>query len=214
MTEPAYLSDTRAAYDTVAESYAGCVPAKLAEMPMERGMLAAFAGLVRVADAGPVADVGCGPGHVTAYLDDLGVPAFGIDLSPRMVEVARRTYPGLRFTEGTMTALDLKDGELGGVLAWWSIIHTPPEVLPVVFGEFHRTLAPGGHVLMGFHVGDERVHSERAYGHAVCFDGYRLPPDRVAELLGRAGFVVTARLLREPDEGLKYPQACLLARKP
>jgi hypothetical protein len=43
-----------------------------------------------------------------------------------MIAAARRTYPGLRFAEGSMTALDLADGELGGMIAWYSIIHTPP----------------------------------------------------------------------------------------
>jgi SAM-dependent methyltransferase len=59
-------------------------------------MLTAFAELV----TGPVADVGCGSGRVTAFLHDLGVPTSGIDLSPRMVAAARRTYPALRFIEG------------------------------------------------------------------------------------------------------------------
>lgn len=59
-------------------------------------MLAGFAELVRADGGRPVADFGCGPGHVTAHLDSLGVSAFGIDLSPRMVEIARRRYPDLR----------------------------------------------------------------------------------------------------------------------
>jgi SAM-dependent methyltransferase len=139
------------------------------------------------------------------------VSAFGVDLSPKMVEIARRTYPNLRFEVGSMTALDLADGELGGVVAWWSIFHTPPEVLPVVFGEFHRTLAPGGHLLVGFHAGDEQLRPERSYGHPVSYDAYLLPPDRITELLSRAGMVVTARLL---FDGKKWPQACLLAHKP
>ncbi len=48
-----------------------------------------------------------------------------------------------RFDRGTMATLELADGALPGIVAWYSIIHTPPELLPVVFAEFHRTpLAP------------------------------------------------------------------------
>jgi Methyltransferase domain len=74
---------------------------------------------------------------VTAHLDSLGLSAFGLDLSPN----ARRTYPHLRFDVGSMTALDLPDGSLRGIVAGWSIVHTPPSDLPRVFAEFHRTLA-------------------------------------------------------------------------
>jgi SAM-dependent methyltransferase len=208
--EPSYLTTTRKSYDTVADDYAELVKPLFAEEPLGRAMLAAFAEHVQADGGQSVADLGCGPGHVTAHLDSLGVSAFGVDLSPKMVEIARWTYPDLRFEVGSMTALDLPDGQLGGIVAWWSILHTPPEVLPVVFAEFHRTLVPGGHLLVGFHAGDERLRPERAYGHPVSYDTYLLPPDRIGELLGQAGMVVTARLL---SDGKKWPQACLLAHK-
>ena len=100
MTEPDFLRDTRASYDTVATGYAERFGDELDAKPLDRAMLAGFAELVRAAGAGLVADVGCGTGRVTAHLDRLGLPVFGIDLSPGMIEVARRTYPGLRFEVG------------------------------------------------------------------------------------------------------------------
>ncbi|ASO21209.1 SAM-dependent methyltransferase [Actinoalloteichus hoggarensis] len=215
MTEPPFLSATRTAYDAVAVDYAELLTPELREKPLDRAMLAAFAELVRAAGLGPIADVGCGPGRVTAHLDALDVSVFGIDLSPGMVEVARKRNPGLRFEVGSMTSLDLPDGELGGVLAWYSIIHVPPELLPTVFAEFHRVSAPGGHLLLAFQTGDERRHIEQAYGHTLSYDAYRLPPEHIASLLTEAGFVVTARLIREPDlRWDRVPQAYVLATKP
>ncbi|WAP53811.1 class I SAM-dependent methyltransferase [Streptomyces sp. S465] len=216
MTEPSYLAAVRESYDTVAAAYAERVknPAELD--PLSRGMLAAFAELVRNAGRGPVADLGCGPGKVTAHLAGLGVPAFGVDLSPKMVELARKAHPGLRFTVGSMTALEIEDDRLGGILAYYSTHHTPPELLPVVFAEFHRTLAPGGHLMQAGYVGnDELLRPTRAYGdHPVSYASHLLPADRLAGLLERAGFTVTARLVQAPGEGLKRPVASFLARKP
>ncbi|CAM5241158.1 methyltransferase [Streptomyces spiroverticillatus] len=217
MTEANHLHATRLAYDTVAVSYAELVPATFADDVHGRAMIGAFAELTRKLDAGPVADLGCGPGHVTAHLRSLGVDAFGVDLSSRQVEVARRRYPDLRFAEGSMTGLDLADGSLGGVLSWYSVVHTPPELLPVVFAEFHRVLAPGGHALIAFKAGDRLRHLEHAYGHELSLDVYWTSPDRIAELLGRAGLLEVARLIREPSEQERPrqgQQAYLLGRKP
>jgi SAM-dependent methyltransferase len=214
MTEPDLLGTTRAAYDTLALDYAEHTRDALARQPLDRALLAGFADLVRAADLGPVADLGCGPGHATALLRDLGLAAFGVDLSPEMVALARQAYPGLRFDEGSMTAMDLPDGALGGILARYSIIHIPTEQLPDVFDEFHRVLAPGGHLLLVFQVGDEPRHRSEAYGHQISLPYYLRPADRVAELLSRAGLDVHARMVREPQDEETTPRATLLARKP
>jgi len=210
--EPAYLAAVRESYDTVAADYVRQVPDK--PDPLSLAMMAAFADLVR--DHGPVADLGCGPGRLTAHLTTLGLPAFGIDVSPKMIELARDAFPDLRFTVGSMTALDIGNGELAGIMAFYSTHHTPPEWLPVIFAEFHRTLAPGGHVLLGGYVGnDEHLRPTQGHGgHPVSYESYLVPADHIATLLGEAGLAVTTRLLREPDEDTKRQQACFLARKP
>ena len=214
MTGPDSLRTTRAAFDAVAADYAATFRDELAGRPLDRALLAAFAELA--GGLGPIADLGCGPGHVTAHLSALGADAFGVDLSPGMVAVARKAYPGLRFEEGSMTGLDLPDGGLGGVLAWYSIVNLPIEQLPAVFAEFRRVLLPGGHLLVAFQAGDDTRHGSEWFGHQISLDLYLRPPERVAGLLAQAGFAVHAQLVREPDgsSGESGPRAHLLARSP
>ncbi|MER5891490.1 class I SAM-dependent methyltransferase [Streptomyces sp. NPDC001876] len=218
MTEPAFLQTTRASYDVMADDYAAQFQDELAAKPVDRAVLAGFAELVQARSRGPVADVGCGTGRVTQHLHTLGVDAFGIDLSPGMLAVARRKYPGLRFEEGSMLGLDLPDGGLGGLLAWYSTIHVPDEQLPQVFDEFHRVLAPGGHLLLGFQAGEEVVRRTDAWGRDIELDFIRRQPERMAGLLVAAGLTMRARTVREIDEESAFPeptpQAFLLARKP
>ena len=189
MTEPDFLHLTRASYDALAGDYAEWIRDELAAKPLDRALLGGFAELVQAAGAGPVADIGCGPGRVTAHLSSLGLSVFGIDLSPQMVAVARQAHPGLRFDVGSMLGLDLPDGALGGILAWYSIIHIPHEQLPGVFAEFHRVLAPGGYVQLAFQVGDELSHRTEAKGHEICLDFHRRQPGRCRRVgeSGRAG---------------------------
>ncbi|MEU6403677.1 methyltransferase domain-containing protein [Streptomyces sp. NPDC046985] len=215
-----FLAATRVFYDTIAEDYAARFHGQLAAAPLDRAVLTAFAELVaagaaRGAGRG-LADLGCGPGRVTGFLAGLGAEAFGVDLSASMLAVARREHPELRFEQGSMLELDLPDGGLAGVLSWYSSIHTPAERLPDLFAEFHRVLAPGGHLLIGFQVGDEPRRYEEAFGHSVTLDFQRRRPEQMARLLENAGFALRSHTVRSPDEpaGEQVPQAHLIARKP
>ncbi|MEU8674152.1 class I SAM-dependent methyltransferase [Streptomyces sp. NPDC048560] len=218
MTEADFLNATRTSYDTMAVGYDERFREELAAKPLDRAVLAGFAELVREGGGGPVADVGCGTGRVTGHLRGLGLDAFGIDLSPGMLAVARRNLPGVRFEEGSMLGLDLPDGGLGGLLAWYSTIHVPDERLPQAFGEFFRVLAPGGHLLLGFQTGDEVLHLTDAWGSDIDLDFRRRRPEWMAGQLIEAGLTMTARMVRETDTEGEFPertpQAFLLARKP
>jgi SAM-dependent methyltransferase len=207
-----WLVDTRVSYDAVAVGYADQVRDALAGKPYLRAALAAFAGAVHAGGGGPVADVGCGPGHVTAHLRELGLDAFGIDLSPVMIDVARRGHPGVRFEVGDMTALELKDASVAGLLAFWSLVNVPDRALAGVFAHFRRALCPGGVLAVGFHAGEGSKLKKEGYGgHPMKVYVHRRRPDQMAVWLREAGFAIEAELLLDPDASL--PGAVLFARR-
>jgi len=213
-TEPLHVTETRAAYDTVAVDYASLLEDELARSPLDRALLGHFAELVLTEGGGPVVDVGCGPGRITGHLATLGLDVRGIDLSPGMVAEARRRHPSIDFRTGTLAALDLAEASMAGLVAWYSIIHTPSEHLPEVFAELHRVIRPNGLLLLAFQAGGFTVRLEQAYGHEVAYDAHRHDPDHVTSLLTDSGFRVTVRTERAKQDYEKTPQAFLLARRP
>ncbi|MEU9130349.1 class I SAM-dependent methyltransferase [Kitasatospora sp. NPDC048540] len=206
-----HQNETRAAYDGVVALYASLFADRLEGQPFARAMIGTFAELVRATGNPRAADVGCGPGHLTAMLHELGLDASGFDLSPGMVDHARRAHPALRFQEARMEALPVGDGALGGVLAHYSMIHTPPEELPELLAEQVRVLAAGGLLLVSF-FGTDGPEPVR-FDHKVT-PAYSWPVDLLAALLADAGLVPFARLIHDPASERGFLDAHLLARRP
>jgi SAM-dependent methyltransferase len=194
------LSRTRASYD------------ELVGKPLDRHLLDRFAESVR--DRGLVADVGCGPGHVARYLHDRGVRMLGIDLSPGMIAWARTRSPAIEFRVGDMRALDLPDGALAGIVAFYSLIHIGErEMVPT--GAVPSP-GPGGLILIAFHIGEEIVHRDELWGHRISLDFRFLLPGRMVASLEKAGWVVIERAEREAYPEVEHPsrRCYLLARRP
>lgn len=204
--------DVRESYDSAAEAYAEHLATELERKPLDRHLLNRFAEETR--GKGLVADLGCGPGHVTRYLHEQGVTVVGIDLSPEMIRVARQLHPAVDFEVGDMGRLDLPDASLAGVLAFYAIVHFEAPQLGAILSEIRRVLSPGGVALVSFHIGDQVVHLDDLFGAAVSLDFRFHDPGTVVEALRAAGLDVIEHVEREPYEGAEYPsrRCYLLAR--
>jgi SAM-dependent methyltransferase len=203
----------RDGYATVAKVYAEQLDGELAAKPLDRAFLDAFAEATR--GNGLVADLGCGPGQIAAYLHQRGVSVEGLDLSPAMIEQARACHPEIPFRVGDLFALPYADGALAGAAAFYAIVHMPTADLAQPFRELHRVVAPGGVVALAFHVGTDQVHVDDLFGCATSLDFWFHPPDGVVGMLVDAGFSLEARLDREPHPGVEHPsrRCYLLARR-
>jgi len=207
-----------AAYDAIARVYHDQFGDELAGKPLDRALLEAF---TELAGAGSVADVGCGPGHVTRFLAARHPRVIGVDISPGMIGVAREHAPALAFAVGSMLQLPAADGAWSGVVALYSIIHLPAAGRARACREFARAVRRGGWLLAAFHVDSpdfaagEVNHLTTWFGEDVELDGYFLEPADVAADLEAAGFTVAATLVRSPCPGIEYPsrRCYLLAQR-
>jgi SAM-dependent methyltransferase len=205
----------RDSYDRVADEYARRLYRELDQKPLDRELLNRFA--TSTAGRGQVCDMGCGPGQIARYLHDRGCNAFGLDLSPRMIETARHLNPDIPFREGNMLALDLPENSLAGIAAFYAIVNIPKSSLPVVFCEMLRVLEPGGLLLLAFHIGDEVLATEEElWGYKISMHFYLFPTEGIQAYLERAGFRIEDVVEREPyapDVEYQSRRAYIFARK-
>lgn len=201
---------TRRSYDLVAARYAAELGDELAGKPLDRALLDAVAEL---AD-GPVLDVGCGPGHVAAYLA-LRVPVVGVDLSPQMC-----AHASVPVCAGDMTALPFRSHSVSALVCLYAVIHLDAAERAAAYAEFARVLRPGGHALVAFHVRDAETRAgqektlTRWWDNEVELTFRFLDPDAETRALAEAGLTVTARLDRAPDPRVEHAsdRAYLLVR--
>ncbi len=177
----------RSSYDAVATVYADHLVGELVgQQPFERWLLDRIAAH---ADGAPVVEVGCGPGHVTAYLADAGADATGIDLSPGMVAEARRRFPDGDYQVGDLRRLMRPTSGAGwsAVLAWYSLIHLAASELPHALSALARPLVPGGWLVVALHAGTEVLHPDSWFDVPVDLDFVLHDTAEVVALVEAAG---------------------------
>jgi SAM-dependent methyltransferase len=200
--DPSRWADPAATYDKVAAAYAARFLHELDHKPFDRALLTRFAAATQGGSQGdhPVCDLGCGPGHIGAFLAAHAVNAVGIDLSAGMVTQARLSYPTMTFTQGDMTALGVPDGSFTGIVCFYALIHVPRSRVPTALGEMYRVLVPGGPLLVAVHGGRGTLHADQMAGQPVDLDATLFSLPELCDLIQGAGFAIVEARERAPYE--------------
>jgi SAM-dependent methyltransferase len=199
----ARTEELRDAHDVLSEWYAKNLVGVLESMPVERAMLDLFAEMTLAVGA-DVADVGCGTGRLLPYLASRGLSPRGVDLSPRMVEVAQRDNPGFAYEVADLRELPFEDESLAGVVCWFSLIFLAPDARARAFAELGRVVRPGGHLVAAFKDGDGTVHrngpGSRVGSLGIDFDRYWLSAREMENRFAAAGFALVFHGSTPPEE--------------
>ena len=186
--------DARRTYDAIADSYAQMYFDELSRKPLDQSLLRRFA---TECPPGLMADIGCGPGHVGRFLAELGREVVGVDLSPAMVETARKMNPGMSFEVGDMRSLPFEDRSLSGLVAFYSLIHIERGDVPDVLREFHRVVVGGGGLLVAVHGGAGLIEQDEVLGRPLRYVATLFEPEELAGLVAGAGFTGVEAMQRE-----------------
>ena len=198
--DPDRWADPAATYDVVATAYAERFLHELDHKPFDRALLQRFAVAIGPGSsaAHPACDLGCGPGHIGAFLATAGVEVMGIDLSAGMVAVARRSFPDVTFAQGDMTSLTVPDRAFSAVVCFYALIHIPRARVPDVLRDMRRVLVPGGALLVAVHGGEGSLHADQMAGLPADLDATLFSLGELSAMLETAGFSIVEAHERAP----------------
>lgn len=98
--------------------------------------------LAKLKPGAGIADLGCGSGVFTDHLRQQGYDPVGLDISPKLIALARTKYPGIEFLEGDVEHLPFASASLDAVLLSGLVHHLPDPARCAA--EVFRVLKPGG----------------------------------------------------------------------
>ncbi|WP_045743769.1 class I SAM-dependent DNA methyltransferase [Actinoplanes rectilineatus] len=189
----ARTQELRDAHDVLSEWYAKNLVGVLESMPIERAMLDLFAEMT-LSVGTDIADVGCGTGRLLPYLASRGLSPRGVDLSPKMIEVAQQENPGFAYEVADLRDLPFEDTSLAGVVCWFSLIYLAPDARVPAFTELARVVKPGGYLVTAFKHGDGTGHrnppGSLVEDFGIDFDRYWLSAREMEARFADAGFTL------------------------
>ena len=206
------LNEVTNCYNLTAEEYAKVFYNELENKPFDRLILQRFAS----ENSGKFADLGCGCGQTTKFLEDAGVKdLIGIDLSPEMVKIAKKLNKNINFEVGNMLNLDKKDEEFGAILAFYAIVHFTYEEIEQAFSEVYRVLKTSGQFLFSFHVGNEEIKLDEFLNQKLAITFYFFEVDKILQILEKIGFKLKDAIIRYPYKEVEHPsqRAYILVEK-
>ena len=182
----------RSSYDLVAAKYEERFRDELQGKARDRELLESFARSV----GDPIVEIGCGPGQIGVFVRERGRRVVGLDLSHEMAKLASRRLDGA--VTADMRALPLRTAAVGGILAFYSVIHLRRPELESVLRAFHRVLRPGGRILLSAHEGQGEVGVAEFLGEPAPVAATLFELAELTKAASAAGFDIIRAERREP----------------
>lgn len=198
-----------AAYDLAAANLAAASAEELCHRPLDVWLLE------RVAESvtGPILDLGCGPGHVTAFLADTGAEVHGLDASASMIDRARAAFPDLEFNVGRFHQVlrPRNSAAWGVIVARFALIHLAESELTPTLRTVGATLAAEGKLLLSLYLGQGVQQVGELAGAPVELNYVGHDRDQTLAAVKAAGLTVTEWYLRGPVGEEPAPSLHLIA---
>lgn len=151
--------------------------------------------LALVPSGGSILDLGCGPGHKSAFFAARGYQVHGVDLSDKMIDIARRDVQNATFEVLDMYELPVLDRQFDSVFACASLLHIPKKDVTHILLSIAAILKPGGTCYVSVKEmrpdrPEETVATENDYGYEYSRFFSYFTRDELRTYFKNAGMVV------------------------
>lgn len=164
---------------------------------------------------GKVLDVGCGNGVDADYIKNKGFNVIGVDMSNKMIDIAKSKYPGIDFRLGDMRKLDFDEDEFDGIFASLSLIPIPKKDVPKTLEQFATFLKPDGTIYIQLQSGkSEELFIDEPFKPDEKLFLNIISSDEIEMLLNNAGFNIVRKYECRPQkkEDLDFTRLYVIAR--
>ncbi|MFX0041063.1 MAG: class I SAM-dependent methyltransferase [Promethearchaeota archaeon] len=149
-----------------------------------------------------VLDVGCGAGIPTAkFLIERGIKVTGIDLSDKMLNLARENVTKARFIKMDINNLDFKENTFDGIISVYTLFHVPKKNHFEIFQEFFRILKPAGILMINTGV-SESEGTSIFFGVPMFWSNFN--PKTTLYLIKKTGFSIISEAILERGGEYQY----------
>jgi ubiquinone/menaquinone biosynthesis C-methylase UbiE len=154
----------------------------------------------RLAPGSAILDVGCGSGYIASMLEKKGFRVTGIDISTRMLELAKTNAPHATFLRMDMKKLEFPNESFDGITCLYSIFHVPRRYHLGILKQFRRVLKPTGFLAIHMGWGDWAGVEENWLEGGVPMYWSHFGKGKNIELIKKARFhIVLSRASRQKD---------------
>jgi ubiquinone/menaquinone biosynthesis C-methylase UbiE len=151
---------------------------------------------------GHILDAGCGAGIPTSrFLVNKGFNITGIDLSERMLELARNNVPEAKFIKMDMNDITFEDNSFDGIVSVYALFHIPKVKHFSIFKRFFEVLKSGGILMINTGI-SESEGTSNFFGVPMFWSNYK--PQETLELVKKAGFSILFEGILERGSEYQY----------
>lgn len=154
-----------------------------------------------------ILDIGCGAGKpVDKYLVKHGFAVNGIDISTKMIELAKKNVPHALYEVRDMLTLHKDEYCVNGIVSFYAIFHTPREKHQKLLTIFKSFMPHGGAILITMGAVDWEGTEENFHDTKMFWSHYGA--EKNSEMVKKAGFSI---ILNEIDNSGEEKHQVILA---